>query len=346
MSNTPSFGVESMERRQLLSSTYGVHNLVSDGAVHADRIDKNLVNPWGLVVGPFGVRVADNGSSSSTQYNGNGKTNGPLVHIPAAMGGKDGAPTGEVRNDTSGFVIHKGSKSGPATYIYVTEDGAIVGYNPKVSANGIVAHDSSDEGNVYKGDALAKVNGKTFLYAVDFHGKRIEVYDSHFNDADLKGSFKDPTLPSNYSPFNIAEYEGHLFVTFAKTQAGSNDEAHGAGFGFISEFNNDGTFVKRVASHGTLNAPWGMTWAEHNFGFVHADDMLVGNFGDGKINVFSPSGHFRGQLKGSNGKALVVSGLWGIGFGNGDNGARENRLYFTAGINDEADGLFGDIRVV
>src|SRR6185369_1422564 len=115
MLHTPSPAVENLESRTLLASAYAVHNLVSNGAVHAEFIDKNLVNPWGLVVGPFGIKVADNGTSSSTQYNGNGKVNGPLIHIPGAEGAKDGAPTGVVRNETSGFVIHKGSKSGPAT---------------------------------------------------------------------------------------------------------------------------------------------------------------------------------------------------------------------------------------
>jgi uncharacterized protein (TIGR03118 family) len=345
MSFASIFGAEALESRQFLSSTYTADNLVSDGAVPARFIDKNLVNPWGLSVGPFGIRVSDNGSASSTAYNGNGKTNGPTAHIPAAAGAKDGAPTGVVRNDTSGFVIHKGSKSGPATYIYVNEDGAIVGYNKHVSANGIVAHDSSDEGNIYKGDALATSGGKTYLYATDFHGARVEVYDSHFNDADLKGNFKDPKLPKNYAPFNIALYEGHLFVTYAHRPAGAHDEDHGPGLGLIDEYNTNGTFVKRVTTGGHLNAPWGMTWAEHSFGFVHKDDMLVGNFGDGKINVFSSSGQFRGQLQGPNGKALVINGLWGIEFGNGQAGAREDRLYFAAGTNDEADGLLGDIRL-
>jgi len=345
MSRAPFLGAEALEPRQLLASTYAVTNLVSDGAVPAQFVDKNLVNAWGIVVGPFGIRVADNGSSSTTAYNGNGKTNGPTAHIPGGGGEKDGAPTGLARNDTSGFVIHKGGKSGPATYIFVNEDGGIVGFNSSVSANGILAHDSSDEGNVYKGDAIATCHGKTFLYAADFHGARIEVYDSHFNDADLKGDFKDPKLPKNYAPFNIALYEGHLFVTYAQRPPGAEDENHGAGLGLIDEYNTDGTFVKRVATGGTLDAPWGMSWADHSFGFVHEDDMLVGNFGDGKINVFSPSGKFRGQLKGSNGKAIVVGGLWGIAFGNGKAGARSDRLYFTAGTNDEADGLFGSIRV-
>jgi uncharacterized protein (TIGR03118 family) len=339
---------ELLEARQFLSAShYKVTNLVSDGAVHAEYIDKNLVNAWGISVGPFGIRIADNGSSMSTAYNGNGLKNGPDAHIPGAAGAADGAPTGIVRNTTGGFVVHHGGKSAPATYIFVTEDGAIVGYNSKVFKNGIVAHDSSDEGNVYKGDALASVKGKTYLYAADFHGKRIEVYDSHFEDAELKGHFRDPNLPSSYSPFNIAEYEGHLYVTFAKTKAGSDDEQDGAHLGIISEFNNDGTFVKRLATGGPLNAPWGMVWAPRDFGSqVKEDDLLVGNFGDGRINIFGPNGHFKGQLQGTNNKPLSINGLWGLAFGNGKNGARSDRLYFAAGINDEADGLFGSIKVV
>jgi uncharacterized protein (TIGR03118 family) len=347
MSRAPLFGAEVLEPRRFLSSSYLVTNLVSDGATPAQFIDKNLVNPWGISVGPFGIRVSDNGSASSTAYNGNGKSNGPTAQIPGGGGAADGAPTGIARNDTSGFVIHKGNKSGPATYIYVNEDGGIVGFNSSVSKNGILAEDSSDEGNVYKGDAIATSNGKTLLYAADFHGKRVEVYDNKFHDADLKGDFKDPALPSSYGPFNIAAHDNHLFIAFAQTQKGSLDEAHGAGLGFVDEFNTDGTFVKRIASHGTLNAPWGIAFASRNFGpQVKAGDMLVGNFGDGRINIFSSTGSFKGQLDGSNGKPISIGGLWGIAFGNGQAGARADRLYFTAGTNDEADGLLGSIKVV
>src|SRR5262249_53316457 len=154
-----------------------------------------------------------------------------------------------------------------------------------------IGEDSSDEAAVYKGVALANVGNSTFLYAADFHNGAINVYDAEFEDATLKGSFKDPNLPDGFAPFNIAELKGHLFVAFAHTEAGSDDEMAGPGLGVVDEFNNDGTFLRRIGAGGTLNAPWGMAIAPKKFG-KFGGDLLVGNFGDGRINVFSTDGNF------------------------------------------------------
>jgi uncharacterized protein (TIGR03118 family) len=332
---------EVLESRRLLSAAaFEVTNLVSDGAVPAEHTDPHLLNAWGIVVDGKTLRVANNGDSSSRGYNRNGKNVSPLVHIPGGNGQADGAPTGVALNRSDGFVISSNGKSAPARFIFVGEDGAITGYNPKVSANAIVGEDSSDEDAVYKGVALAKVGKDTFLYAADFHNASINVYNDEFEDADLPGKFNDPNLPDGYAPFNIAELQGHLFVAFAKTVPGSDDEMDGPGLGVVDEFKNDGTFLRRIGAGGTLNAPWGMAIAPKHFG-RYGGDLLVGNFGDGRINVFSLKGSFIGQLKDDGGEPIEIDDLWGIAFGHG----RDKRsLFFAAGTNDEADGLVGVIR--
>jgi len=212
----------------------------------------------------------------------------------------------------------------------------------------VLVVDNSDKGASYKGVTLGKLNGKWNLYAANFSLNKIDVYDDHFHKKTLAGSFKDPNIPGNYGPFNVQEIKGKLYVTFAKHEEGSEDEeAHGAGLGFVDVFNTNGQFQKRLATRGVLNAPWGVAQAPTNFG-QFSGDILVGNFGDGKINAFSTSGHFEGNLKRKSGnttKPIAIEGLWGIAFGNDQNGAHADRLYFAAGINDEADGLFGSIRV-
>jgi len=337
---TETFVSEVLESRCLLSGSaaFTVTNLVSDGAVPANRVDKNLLNPWGIVFDGKTLRDANNGDSSSQRFDARGKPSS-LVHVPGGGGEADGAPTGIALNQSGGFIIKSGGKSAPARFIFVGEDGAITGFNSKVSNNAIIGEDSSDEGAVYKGVALANVGKDTFLYAADFHNTRINVYNDQFDDATLKGSFKDPNLPDGYAPFNVAELKGHLFVSFAKTKAGSDDEQDGAGLGVVDEFNNDGTFARRIGDGGTLNAPWGMAIAPKQFG-KFGGDLLVGNFGDGHINVFSTNGNFIGQLKDTSGDPIEVEGLWGIAFGKGSN---KRSLFFAAGTNDEKDGLIGVI---
>lgn len=337
--------MDELEPRRLFSAGYVVTNLVSDGAVKANFTDKNLVNPWGIVFTDFGMRVADNGMGVSTAYNGSGKANGSVVTIPhSATGDSPSNPDGVVRNTTSSFVYHNGANSGPASYIFVNEDGDISAWNKDVSTNAKTVEDSSDEGALYKGVTIARAGGHNYLYAADFGNRRINVYNSSFEDANLPGGFHDPHLPAGYSPFNISEINGQLLVTYAKKEAGEDDETDGPGLGVVDVFNNDGEFVRRLATGGTLNAPWGMAIAPDSFG-TFGGDLLVGNFGDGTINAFNyATGKFLGQLKGTSGHTIHVNGLWGIGFGTGAGGVRTDRLYVAAGTNDEADGLIAEVK--
>src|SRR5438046_2573042 len=221
---------ESLEARRLLSASgFTVTNLISDGAVAAQHTDSHLLNSWGIAFDGKTFRVANNGDSSTQAFDARGNEVGTIAHVPGGGGEADGAPTGVALNRSDGFVISADGNSAPARFIFVGEDGAITGYNPNVSANAIIGEDSSDEGAVYKGVALANVGEDTFLYAADFHNASINVYNDQFKDADLPGKFVDPNLSAGYAPFNIAELKGHLFVAFAHTEAGSDDEMAGPG---------------------------------------------------------------------------------------------------------------------
>jgi uncharacterized protein (TIGR03118 family) len=337
--------IDALEARRLFAAGYVVTNLVSDGAVKANFTDPNLQNPWGIVFTDFGMRVADNGTGHSTAYNGSGKANGSVITIPhSATGSTPSNPTGVVRNTSSAFVYHNGANSGPAKYIFVNEDGNISAWNKDVSTNAKTVSDSSDENAVYKGDTIARSGGKWFLYTADFGNGRINVYDSNFQDATLAGHFHDPHLPSGYVPFNISEINGQLYVTYAKKAPGADDETDGPGLGLVDVYNNDGEFVRRLATGGALNAPWGMTIAPDSFGPL-GGSLLVGNLGDGRISAFNvATGKFLGQLKRPDGHTVQIDDLWGIGFGTGAGGVRADRLYAAAGTNDEADGLIAEVR--
>jgi uncharacterized protein (TIGR03118 family) len=329
--------------------TYTVTNLVSDGAIPAAHTDPNLVNAWGLTALPTSPWwVADNGADVTTLYNGDGV---PQFGATPLVVSVPGAPTGAVANPTSDFVVSAGGASGPARFIFATESGTIRGWNPGVPPQppGTLSHeteapvDNSAAGSVYKGLAIGSVNGQNFLYANDFVNGKIDVFDKTFQRVDM--SFVDPGLPAGYGPFGIQNIGGHLFVTYAK-QSGGTDELHGQGLGFVDEFATDGTFVARVATRGQLNAPWGLAMAPSDFGRF-SGDLLVGNFGDGTINAYALQSDgtwaHRGQLRTADHKPVTIDGLWGLGFGNGAASGATNALYFTAGPNDESDGLFGRI---
>ena len=322
--------------------SYQQHNLVSDGFVAADHNDPNLVNAWGVAFNPFGpVWVADNGTGLSTLYDGNGSIIGLVVQIPTPSAASGGTPTGIVFNANgapTSFVVN----GSPAKFLFATEDGVIAGWSGGTQA--FVAVDSSGAGAVYKGIALSGSGTGQQLYATDFHNGHIDVFDNTFAPATLAaGAFTDPNLPSGYNPFGIQAIGGDIYVTYAKTQAGSNDEAHGAGLGVVDVFDPNGVFINRVATHGSLNAPWGIAMAPAGFG-KFSNSLLIGNFGDGSISAFDPKNYTpRGQLKGSNGMTLKIEGLWGIAFGNGFANQPVNTLFFAAGPDDEAHGLYGRI---
>jgi uncharacterized protein (TIGR03118 family) len=313
------------------------HNLVSDLPGVADFTDPDLVNPWGISFSPTSpMWVSDNGTGLSTIYNGHGVKQGLVVTIPPAGGA---APTGQVFNSTTDF-------SG-ARFIFATEGGTIAAWSGGTSA--VQRVDNSGAGSVYKGLALANNGSGNFLYATDFHNNAINVFDKNFNPVTLAGSFTDPTLPAGYAPFNIEASGGMLYVTYAVQDAAKHDDVAGPGHGILDVFDANGNFVQRLVSHGALNSPWGMAIAPVGFG-MFGHDLLVGNFGDGTINVFDPAtGNWLAQLDDPNGNPITNLGLWDITFGNGAQGTSTSTLYFTAGIpgpdNIEDHGLFGRVQV-
>jgi uncharacterized protein (TIGR03118 family) len=329
---------------------YQQQNLVTDGFVTATHTDANLVNPWGIAFNPFGfVWIADNGSGVSTLYNGTGVPQSLVVSIPPAAEATSGNPTGIVFNGSSGFVVPVGSGAGPAKFIFATEDGVIAGWNPAVDATHalLVEDNSASTGAVYKGLALSAGGNGSLLYATDFHNNKIDVWDSTFTPVVLPaGAFTDPKIPSGFAPFGIQAINGNIYVTYAKQDGDRHDDVQGKGFGYVDVFDPNGKLLDRVASKGQLNAPWGLALAPAGFGDF-SNSLLVGNFGDGRINAFDiATGEFLGQLKGMDGKPITIDGLWGIAFGNGFASQPVNTLFFTAGSNDEADGLYGRLDAV
>ena len=348
---------------------YRQTNLVSDLPI-ARVLDTNLVNSWGLSHSPTGPWwVSDNGTGLATVYKGDGTPFNPLggtsplvVTIPPPLGspaGTTAAPTGNVFNPTSDFAVPvpAGPTSKPSIFIFATEDGTISGWNPNVDkTHAIIAVDRStatdpqgDIGAVYKGLALVQTSSGNFLYATNFRFGTVEKFDAHFN---LVASFTDPALASDcpftgqcFAPFGIQNIGGNLVVTFALQKVGKHDDQEGPGNGFVDVFGPNGNLIRRFASGGTLNSPWGLTLAPNGFGRF-GKDLLVGNFGDGRINAFDPgTGAFRGQLQGQGGRSnpITIDGLWGLGFGNGGLAGPTDTLFFTSGPNSEMHGLFGSI---
>jgi uncharacterized protein (TIGR03118 family) len=303
--------------------------------------DPDLVNPWGLVAGPSTPWwVANNGTGTSTLYNGAGMKIPLTVNVP-------GAPTGTVFNGGSGFVVSDGTNSGPARFLFASEDGTISGWNPFVpppppSHQAFVAVDNSGSGAVYKGLAIASTTGGDFLYAANFHAGTVERYDSSFSPA---GTFTDASLTAiGFAPFNVQLIGTTLYVAFAKQDADKHDDVAGPGLGFVDAFDTSGNLLRRIASGGSLNAPWGLAIAPANFG-PFSGRLLVGNFGDGKINGYDlRTLKFKGQLGDGTGQPITIDGLWALQFGNGNAAGPTNTLFFTAGIVHETHGLFGSIK--
>ena len=329
-----------------MAASYKVTNLVAEQVGKDPNVDPNLINPWGITYSPTSdFWVADNGTGLSTHYITSGKPQPLVVSIPLPPGGTGTAtPTGTVFNSSTEFVITKGANSGPAAFLFVTEEGTISGWNKNVDpTHAILAVDKSAQGINYKAMEIAKNGSSNFLYVANFFSGKIEVYDGNFNLVSLSGSFTDPRLPTGFAPFNIRNISGQLYVTYAKQNAQKSDAVFGAGLGLVDVFDLNGNFIKRFASRGKLNAPWGLAVAPTTFG-TFANDILVGNVGDGIINAFDPTtGAFLGQLADANGNVIRISGLWALTFGNGALGGKPDLLYFTAGPNGFTHGRFGSI---
>jgi uncharacterized protein (TIGR03118 family) len=358
----PTDAAQSTANERKLKVDFQQVNLVSDTSEFSPmRIDPNLVNAWGIAfasspIGPPWVNA--NGTGLSNIFNvSTGADLIPPVAIPSPgnlMGG--GNPTGIIFNSSRGFRLPNGK---PARFIFDTEDGFIAGWNGGSVA--ITAKDNSSFAE-YKGLAIAAIGTDSFIYAANFKTGRVDVYDTSWTQI-TNMSFRDFSIPSNFAPFNIQNLGNQLFVSFAE-QKGNGDEVDGKGLGFVDVFSTDGQLLRRFATRGVLNAPWGMamapaSWANKKWDGNDNDDdqgdnnndkksqfdvtavILIGNFGDGHINAFNQDGEFIGRLR-SGGKGIVIEGLWGLSFAPSTaTTINPNWLFFAAGPGDENHGLFG-----
>jgi uncharacterized protein (TIGR03118 family) len=326
---------------------YTVTPLASDVPGLAPVTDGNLQNTWGLTRGattPWWI--ANNGTASTSVYTGAGTR----VDIGGqAAQGVPGDPTGAVFSGIDGQ-FQVGTTATPTTlaasnFVFDSEDGTISAWRIGSTA-ALVTVDMSSSHAVFKGLAISNGPSGPRLYATDFANGRVDVFDGGWNQVNTAGAFVDPSLPKHYAPFGIQTIGDRVVVTYAEQQPGSNDEAHGRGLGLVDAYDLDGKFLGRVAQHGQLNAPWGLAWAPASFGRF-GGDLLVGNFGDGQINAYQEmgNGHFehRGTLHAATHGKLSIDGLWALEFGNAGPNGDPQTLFFTAGIADEAHGLFGTI---
>ncbi len=326
------------------ASKFATTTLVSDGTISAPHTDAHLVNAWGVAFNPTGfVWVNDNGSNFSTLYDGNGVPQSLVVAIPAGAAG-EAHPTGIVFNGSQDFKVTQNAVTGAAAFIFVGEAGTDSGWSPAVNRNSsITVVDGGATGPVYKGLAIGKVGTANFIYAADFRNGAIDVFDGTFAKVISPGGFRDPNLPSGYAPFNIQAIGDRLYIAYAKRATGATDETPGAGLGVVAVFDMSGNYVKELTTGGVLNAPWGLAQAPANLG-TFSNAILVGNFGDGKINAFDPNtGAWMGALSKADGSPIVIDGLWGFAFGNGVNAQPVTTLFYAAGPGNEAHGVYGRI---
>jgi len=318
----------------IADDVFTVHSLASDTS------DPSLVNGWGLSAGPTTPWwVSDNGKNASTLYNATGAKQALTVSVP-------GAPTGTVFNGSStDFPVSQNGKTGAARFLFATEGGTILGWSPSVNGTtALTGVDRSSTGAVYKG--LTTLNDR--LYATDFHNGRVDVFDASFNP--VSASFTDPKLPKGFAPFGIQALAGSIFVTYAKQDAAKHDDVAGNGLGYVDQYTPDGALVARVASGGRKNsppnAPWGLAMAPASFG-VFSGDLLIGNFGNGRVSAYQDRGGgkwvFKGQLRHGDQTLVEIDGLWAIAFGNGAAAGPTTSLYFAAGPGGEQHGQFGAI---
>ncbi|MFG3442985.1 TIGR03118 family protein [Nonomuraea sp. NPDC047897] len=306
---------------------YEVVNLVSDVRGRAPVTDPKLVNPWGLAMGKT-LWVSGTGTGTATVYSGTGRKERTEVAIPG------GAPTGQVHNPTDGFTV----KGKPATFIFASPSGAITGWNAEADPkNAVIA--AFTRGADYKGLALVRTDDQDYLLAADFAGRRIHAWNSDFERIRLKRwQFRDPDIPSNYSPFNVAVANGNVWVAYALRDPRTGKSVPGSGKGFVSRFNGEGRLTGRIARTG-LNAPWAITAAPRG---AYAGALLVGNFGDGTVHAYRQGRHL-GALRGSDGRPIALPGLWDLEVGTAENGG-EDALWFAAGSDGGRHGLLGLIR--
>jgi uncharacterized protein (TIGR03118 family) len=349
---------------------YKQTDLVSNIMGMAPVYDPNLKNPWGLTRSSTTPDragspwwVANNNSGTSTLYKGDGSIVSLVVTVPPPKGapvGTQSAPTGVVFNGSpTDFLVAPGAS---AHFIFATEDGTIAGWAGGVDA--MLKVDNSDNGSangaVYKGATSGEINGRRFLYVTNFRSAKVEVYDTNFKPVHLGDEAFDPDgdddhgrddrggerIPRGFAPFNIQNIGGTLFVTYAKQNAAKHDDVAGDGLGFVEIFTTSGKHIGHLQHGSWLNSPWGVVWTTRDFG-EFSNAILVGNFGSGRIAAFNGFTYkFMGFVKNPDDSILSINGLWSLTFGNDANAGLANTLFFTAGINDEQDGLFGTITPV
>jgi uncharacterized protein (TIGR03118 family) len=333
------------------SQFYLQHNLISDGFVPADLTDTNLVNAWGLVSGPTTPWwIANNGTGTTTLYNVGTATIVTHFTVPGA-GGAQGNPTGVVFNGGTGFVVNNGVGSpAPARFIFASEDGTLSAFKGAPIVTVVPNPQAPAHGAIYKGLAIDSATAGQFVYATDFHNGKVDIFDSSFHAVTIPGAFTDANLPAGFAPFGIQNINGTIYVTYALQDEDAEDDVPGPGNGYVDAYDTSGNFIQRVASAGELNSPWGLAVAPGNFGRF-SGDLLVGNFGDGRIHAFDPTqltevGEFEavGLLHSAFGKPIQIDGLWALQFGHGSSAnGPTNTLFFTAGPADEDHGLFGSL---
>jgi uncharacterized protein (TIGR03118 family) len=335
------------------SQFYAQHNLISDVDGVADHTDSNVVNAWGLDAGPTTPWwFSDNGKGKTTLYNVSTGSIVTTFTVPGA-GGAQGNPTGLVFNGGPGFVINNGAGTSAAGFIFSSEDGTISAFRGNPIITVVPNANAPAHGAIYKGLAIDSRTAGTHLYATDFHNGKIDVFDTSFHLITLAGTFTDPNLLAGFAPFGIQNIRSTLYVTYALQDEDAEDDVPGPGNGFVDAYDLSGNLIGRVASAGELNSPWGLALAPENFGRF-SGDLLVGNFGDGRIHAFDPTtltsaGEFEavGLLHSAAGKPIIIDGLWALQFGHGTDSSSANglttTLFFTAGPDDEEHGLFGTI---
>jgi uncharacterized protein (TIGR03118 family) len=330
---------------------YTRRDLVSDDTtkIPAEHQDPNLVNAWGLDALPTSPWwVADNEPGVSTLYSGEGVAVPLVVSLPGASGPQ--APTGLVANTTGEFQITMGGATGPAFFLFASEDGTIDAWMRTTPISPTAVTVVPADGAIYKGLAIAGTGAGARLYATDFHNAVVRVWDGAFQPVTLPpGSFTDRHLPAGFAPFGIRQIRGVLLVTYAKQDDARKDDVKGPGLGFVDAYSAGGRLLARLASRGKLNAPWGLALAPADFG-PHSHRLLVGNFGDGHVLSFGLRGERSDEeedvdddgvtLRGASGP-IAIDGLWALNFGNGGAAGPKNALFFTAGPQDESHGLFG-----
>jgi uncharacterized protein (TIGR03118 family) len=336
-------------------NNYLVHNLVSDLPGIADHQDPNLVNPWGNGFGQSPFWIGNNGSGTSTLYDGTGAAVALVVTIPTSSASTGGAVTGVIFNSfSSNTAVLDVAAGKPASFLFCSEDGIIAGWNSSVAATQAqVLFDNSKTGAVYKGCALGGTSTAPLLFAANFNSGNIDVFDGNFKPVVNPGAFANSAIPAGFAPFNIQLINGNLYVAYAKQDSMKHDDVAGPGNGYVAIFSQAGSLIGNLISQGPLNSPWGFAVAPSTFG-PFGGQLLVSNFGDGKINAFNiTTGKLAGTLTDVHNNPIAIPGMWSINFGSGARNEDAGTLYFTAGIgggpnNDpvESHGLLGSIQAV